>query len=91
MSILALGKQQKKERKIPNQRVGESKKKETKFSIKDRKKTEEICKKVFGPDNNWTIQNFHQVNKKKETTTYNGPLPLIADKILCASDFLATH
>ena len=45
------------------------KKKETKFPIKDREKTEETSKKVFGPDNIWTIQNYHQVNKKKETTT----------------------
>ena len=41
-----------KRKKIPNERVGESKKKKKgKFSIKDRKKTEEICRKVFGPDN----------------------------------------
>ena len=66
MSILALGGKQKKEerKKIPNQRRGE-KKKERKFSIKDRKKTEETCKKVFRPDNIWTIQNCHQINKKK--------------------------
>ena len=29
--------------------------------------------------------------ERKETTTWSGPLPLIADKLLCASDFLATH
>ena len=42
MSILALGRKQKKEEKekIPNQRRGESKKKK-KFPIKDREKTEE--------------------------------------------------
>ena len=40
-----------KRKKIPNERVGESKKKKEKFSIKDRKKTKEICRKVFGPDN----------------------------------------
>ena len=40
----------KREKENSNQRVGESKK-ERKFSIKDRKKTEEICRKVFGPDN----------------------------------------
>ena len=28
-----------------------AKRKKEKFSIKDRKKTEEICRKVFGPDN----------------------------------------
>ncbi|RYA54693.1 hypothetical protein DD599_26510, partial [Enterobacter cloacae complex sp. CH23B] len=48
-------------KEIPNQRVGESekkrkkkkreKKKERKLLIKDRKKTEEMCRKVFGPDN----------------------------------------
>jgi len=39
--------------KIPNPRVGESKKKreERKFLIKDQKKTEEIYRKVFGSDN----------------------------------------
>ena len=63
MSILALGRKQR--RKIPNQRVRESKK-ERKFPIKrgeeskKRKKIpdqtseeKEICKKVFGPDNIW--------------------------------------
>ena len=42
------GGESKKERKFPDQRL---KKKRRKFSIKDRKKTEEICRKVFGPDN----------------------------------------
>ena len=64
MSILAIGKKQKKKEKIPDQKNrkkakrenSQSKewkkaKKERKFSIKDRKKTEEICRKVFGPDN----------------------------------------
>ena len=39
--------------KIPNQRRGESKKKKKKekFPIKDREKTEETSRKVFGPDN----------------------------------------
>ena len=64
--IFALGRKQKKEKKkIPNQRIGESKKerkfpikrggenkkKERKVPIKDQKKTEEICRKVFEPDN----------------------------------------
>ena len=41
-----------KRKKIPNQRGGESKKEEErKFPIKDWKKTEEICRKVFGPNN----------------------------------------
>ena len=42
-----------KKEKIPNQRVGESKNtRERKFPIKDRKKkTEEIRRKVFEPDN----------------------------------------
>ena len=43
-------KKERKEKEIPNQRMGESKK-ERKFPIKDRKKIEEICRKVFGPDN----------------------------------------
>ena len=67
--------------KIPNQRMGESKKEkkensqskngrkqkkgeERKFLIKDQKKIEEMCRKVFGPDNIRTIQNCHQMNKK---------------------------
>ena len=65
MSILALGRKQKKgeilnqkgerkpkkkkKRKILNQRIRESKKR--KFPIKERKKTKEISRKVFGPDN----------------------------------------
>ena len=56
-----IGRKQKKE--IPNQKSGKRKrrkfpnkewekaKKKRKFSIKDRKKTDEICRKVFGPDN----------------------------------------
>ena len=40
----------KQKKKIPNLRVGESEK-ERKFPINDRKKTEEICRKVFGLDN----------------------------------------
>ena len=55
----------KKKKKIPNQRLRESKK-ERKFPIKDRKKTEEICRKVFGPDNIWTIDNCHQVNQQEK-------------------------
>jgi len=43
-----IGRKQKK--KIPNQRLRESKN-ERKFPIKHRKKTKEICRKVFGPDN----------------------------------------
>jgi len=42
--------ERKQKEKIPNQRLRESKK-ERKFPIKDRKKIEEICRKVFGPDN----------------------------------------
>jgi len=42
----------KKERKFLIKRGRESKKKkERKSTIKDRKKTEETCRKVFGPDN----------------------------------------
>ena len=57
MSILALGRKQKK-KKEKKERIGENsqsknrkKTKERKFPIKDQKKTEEIYKKVFGPDN----------------------------------------
>jgi len=72
--------ERKQKEKIPNQRLRESKK-ERKFPIKDRKKTEEICRKVFGTDNIWTTQNCHQVNKKRrETTTWSGPLPLIVNQ-----------
>ena len=60
-------KEKKKRKEIPNQRMGESKKEESSRS----KKLEEICREVFGPDNIWTIQNCHQMNKKegKGTTT----------------------
>jgi len=69
MYILALERKRKrkkreKRRKFPIK--NRKKAKERKFSIKDRKKTEEICRKVFGLDNIWTIQNCHQVNKKKK-------------------------
>jgi len=50
MSILALRRKQKE--KILNQRLRERKeRKERKFPIKDWKKTEEMCRKVSGPDN----------------------------------------
>ena len=68
MSILALGRKQKKRKKKEKRRKfpikNWKKAKERKFPIKEQKKTEEICRKVFGPDNIWTIQNCHQVNKK---------------------------
>ena len=41
----------KKERKFPIKRGGKSKKEKRKFLIKDLKKIEEMCRKVFGPDN----------------------------------------
>jgi len=41
----------KQKEKILNQKSGRKKKKERKFPIKDRKKIEETCRKVFGPDN----------------------------------------
>ena len=58
--------ERKQRKKIPNQKRGRKQKKERKFPIKHRKKIEEIYRKVFGPDNIWTIQNCHQVNKKKK-------------------------
>ena len=75
MSILTLGSKKRKRKEIPNQRVGESKKKRKKIpnqrmgeSKKEgsswSKKPEEMCREVFGPDNIWTIQNCHQMNKK---------------------------
>ncbi len=67
---LSPNKRKKEGKEIPNQRVGESKKKrkefplkegekekkggekkERKLLIKDRKKIEEMCREVFGPDN----------------------------------------
>ena len=70
MSILALGRKQKKrgkqKEKIPNQRLEESKKKKKeKFTIKDRKKTKEIYREVFGLDNILTIQNCHKQTRKE--------------------------
>ena len=84
MSILALGKQQiKRKGKFPIKRVAESKK-ERKFPIKDRKKTKEIYRKVFGPDNIWTIQNCHQVNKKKGNHDPKWPSPFDCQPKSCA-------
>ena len=96
MSILALRRRQKKKnsqsesgrkQKILNQRVGESKKeKERKFPIKDQKKSEETSRKVFGPDNVWTIQKCHQVNeKKKENHDPKWPSPFDCQPKSCAS------
>ena len=45
-----MGESKKKRKKIPNQRMGENQK-EREFPIKDRKKTEEICRKGL-----WTRQ-----------------------------------
>jgi len=47
MSIPTLGRKQ----RDNSQSKIERKQKERKFPIKDQKKTEEICRKVFGPDN----------------------------------------
>ena len=66
--------------------MGESKKgrKESSWS----KKLEEMCRKVFWPDNIWTIQNCHQMNKRKKRK----PWPKVVfslwlpTKIPCASD-----
>ena len=55
----------KREKENSQSKSGRKQKKERKFPIKDRKKTEETSRKVFGPDNIWTIQNCHQVNKIK--------------------------
>ena len=77
-----VGESEKKRKKIPNQRVGESKRKERKLLIKDRKKSEEMCRKVFGPDNICTIQNCHQMNKKRERKPRpeSGLLPWITNQ-----------
>ena len=42
-------KAKKKRRKIPKSKSGRKKRKERKFPIKDRRKTEEMCRKVVGP------------------------------------------
>ena len=69
-------------------------KKKGKFPIEDRKKTKEMYIKVFRLDNIWTIQNCHQINKKKRERK---PWPKVVlslwlpTKILCASDFLTPH
>jgi len=76
MSILALGRKQKKgskKRKFPIKEREKAKEKRKKIK-KGRKensrsrigiKTEEICRKVFGLDNILTIQNCHQVKERK--------------------------
>ena len=59
MSILALGRKQKK-RKIPNQRVGESKKKERKFPIKEWEKAKK-------KERNGSVgESFHRQGGKEE-------------------------
>ena len=42
-------KAKKKRRKIPKSKSGRKKRKERKFPIKDRRKIEEMCRKVVGP------------------------------------------
>ena len=70
----------------------EKAKKERKFPIKDRKKTDEICKKVFKPDNIWTIQNCHQVNKKKkENHDLKWSSPFDCQPKSCASVVCSPH
>ena len=62
-------KKEKKKRKGENSQSKNRKKaKERKFPIKDREKIEEMCRKVFRPDNILTIQNCHQVNRKRKQT-----------------------
>ena len=89
-----VGESKKKRKKIPNQRMGESKRKERKLLIKDRKKSEEMCRKVFGSDNIWTVQNCHQMNKKKGKGNHNLKVVFslwLPTKILCVGDFFAPH
>ena len=64
--IKRIGRKQK--GKIPNQEKWEKAKKEREFPIKDRKRTDEICRKVLDKYNIRTIQICHQVNKKRKET-----------------------
>ena len=67
MSILALGKQQKKKKRKDKFPIKEWEKAKKGKKIPDQGSEEkETSRKVFGPDNIWTIQNCHQVNKKKK-------------------------
>ena len=52
-----------------------------------------MCRKVVRPDDIWTIQNCHQINKKKEKkprskVVFSLRLPT---KILCVGDLFASH
>ena len=58
---------QKKRKKTPNQKNRRKQKKRKKISDQTSEE-KEICRKVFGPDNVLTIQNCHQVNKKRKKT-----------------------
>jgi len=81
--ILALGRKHKKKENSQSKIKKKRKRKERKFPIKDWKKTEEIGRKVFRPDDIWTIQELSsnkQKEKRKETTNQSGPLPLIANQ-----------
>jgi len=62
----SLPSEENKERKFPIKRGGESKKGK---KIPDQTSGEkEMCRKAFGPDNIWTIQNCHQVKQKERKT-----------------------
>ena len=109
ISILALGRKHKKkenpqskkgrkQKRKENSQLKEGEKaekeeKEIRSPIKDRKKTKETCRKVFGPNNIWTIQNCHQENKRKKRK----PWPKVVfslwlpTKILCVGDFCTPH
>ena len=91
----SLPSEENKEKKVPNQRLKESKRR--KFPIKDWKKTKEKKRKIPNQRSkenkrNWTIQNCHKQTRKETKPWLEVVLSLwLPTKILCASDFFASH
>ena len=102
MSILALRRKQKKKKKkfpIKYRKKAKDENSQSKIGRKQnikknsrRKKTKEIYKKVFRPDNIWTIQNCHKQIRKERKPQLEVVLSLwLPTKILCVGDFFAPH
>ena len=72
----------KKRKEIPNQKGGR-KQKEENSRLKIGRKHKKYTKRSLDQTTSEQIQSYHQVStKRKETTTWSGPLPLIANQNL---------
>ena len=83
MSILALGRKQRKENSQSRLEESEKKGRKKNSRSKIRRKQKEIYRKVFGPDNIWTKQNCHQVKKEKKPRPKVVLSLWLPTKILC--------